>query len=721
MDLPARFNLMVEIKAFEFLIECCKFVPLLGGKMSFADFLESLTAFEAGGSELAFAPIDSFKEMPADASISGGQNAAIAWFRRSLEISEQAMLFLVGAPGNGKSYLLRKVTEGLVPVGDHQKDRRRFEFENESKTGLIVINDASAPSESGESAGQLVSDLRDAFSSRRLLHANVNRGVLYQELRSNFDESPIRELLEWLSDTSREQNANWNSLKIDVPNGQSNIRCGKLRVEESGSETEIPIVIVLMDFYSIFERQPMHEIQTKGDWSGFPKLAEGELYRVQMPRSMQRRSRDDWRLTPAGQLLEKVIDQGNVLLDPDFEPLNSISSNLVSLKQDSFFCGILSSLRNAELITSQHISFRELWTAIATVIIGNGESRQSIEGLTEFRLKPFDWISQCLQKLDNCDEPEERIKLIIQIAATRLSQSMYGSLQSPFDPRSDKGFSPLLSLTRRADPVIDACPDSVMNGQQFGWVTPVVDSLRAQIGDVSIIETLKRNAQFIGIEFEFAPFDLSLDKEIVQLIAADYADEPVISKEMLESVLIWYGDYLSRLFAVSLGVTAFENEIYDWVSVWNKAVTQQPIPRQVSKAILSILLPKFRKLDQSEGDQRLVSFLTSRTESITVKSIHPRLAIEISAAPNFRAKAIGDEISIEIRDESGIVLILFNLDFDFLREALAFLDWPQAFTENSISLTPKIERMRASMVGQRMIEGSVRLIDGMNIEDVQVR
>jgi len=109
VDLLTRSNLTKEIQAFEILIKCCKFVPPLGGNMSFADFLESLTAFEAGGSELAFAPIDSFKEMPADASISGGQNAAIAWFRRSLESSEQAMLFLVGAPGNGKSICCAKL------------------------------------------------------------------------------------------------------------------------------------------------------------------------------------------------------------------------------------------------------------------------------------------------------------------------------------------------------------------------------------------------------------------------------------------------------------------------------------------------------------------------------------------------------------------------------------------------------------------------------------
>ena len=52
---------------------------------------------------------------------------------------------------------------------------------------------------------------------------------------------------------------------------------------------------------------------------------------------------------------------------------------------------------------------------------------------------------------------------------------------------------------------------------------------------------------------------------------------------------------------------------------------------------------------------------------------------------------------------------------------MAFLDWPQAYTDNSISVIPKIERMRASLISKRMYAGSIRLINGQDIEDVQVR
>ena len=687
--------------------------------MSLDEFLESLTEFEAGGSRLAHAPTENSPVMIAQASNIGGATCAVDWFRNSLKSSSSSMLFLVGAPGNGKSYLLREVTRGLNPIGDHSRDRRRYDFSAQGSADLIVVNDASAPAQNGDSTGQLLADVKDAISNRKFLHANVNRGVLYQELRAQIDHDSIRELFEWLSDTSKEPKSNWKFLSIQPLEQHSNIRCGKLRVETTDGPVVVPIVIVLMDFYSIFECQPKHEIERTGDWESFPGLKSGEVYRIQLPRSDSRESKGHWLQTPAGQLLEELVGKANLLIGESFDPLDLICSNLRSLQSERVFCGVLSALRNTELITSQHISFREFWTAIATLIIGNSESRLSIDQAANFQAKPSDWMRKSIE-LCELAEQKEKIKLLIQISSIRFSQSLFGSTQSPFKNRVDISFSPLLSLTRSADPVIDARPSATLKNQNFGWVTPVIEALRAQIGDRSIIETLRENALQDGIQFEYSPFDKALDDEVLRLLSADYNNDPILSKSELESVLMWYGDYLSRLFAISIGVTAFENEVHDWVAVWNKAFSNQPLPPRISKALMNILLPKFRVSGNSDGDQRLVSYLTSRTESIMAKPNKPRLAIEITNSPIMRASALGDELTVEIKDETGAVLINFDLDFVFLREAISFLEWPQAFTDNSVSVTPKIERMRASMVNKRMYAGGVRLINGVNIEDVQV-
>ena len=111
---------------------------------TFDDFLQALTAFEAGGSGLAFAPINAFDEIPAVASTVGGSLTAVDWFKTAIAELDSAILFLVGAPGNGKSYLVKKVTSGLIQLGDHLSDRRKFEYAVPNKTELIVINDAKA-------------------------------------------------------------------------------------------------------------------------------------------------------------------------------------------------------------------------------------------------------------------------------------------------------------------------------------------------------------------------------------------------------------------------------------------------------------------------------------------------------------------------------------------------------------------------------------------------
>ena len=690
---------------------------------TFDDFLQSLTAFEAGGSGLAFAPINGFDEIPAVASTVGGSLTAVDWFKTAIAELDSAILFLVGAPGNGKSYLLKKVTSGLIPLGDHSRDCRKFEYAVPNKTELIVINDASAPSSSENLNGSLVADISDAISGKKFLHVNVNKGVLYQELRMQIDNDPIRELIEWVSRPSDIQNPNWQYLNIQKPNLDSGTRCGKLSVDLDGEKTDIPIVIVLMDFYSIFELQPEHSLNVEGDWIGFPSLTKGEKFAIQSPRSDSRKSRDFWLRTPAGELLNSVVGQGHTLSlsQTPSSPYDSIRANLESLMTDENFCGVLSVLRNTELITSQHMSFRELWTAVATMIIGDGGARQAVKVSGELKMKPVDWIEKAISALP-AEHSKERIKSLVQIASTRFHQSIFGAVQSPFEAINDLGVSPLLTLTRLTDPVRDVLPTaSSANSRNFGWGGPLVNAFRGQIGDLSILETLKSSSIDVGLNFDFTPFDKALDDEIIAIIEADFKESPIIEKKYLESLLVWYGDYLARMFALSQGVTAFENELSDWVSAWCDAKSSKSLPVRVKKALSGMLLPTFKSSSQREGDRRMVSFLTSRTESITTKSPSPRLAIEISSVLLFRAEAVGDEIIVQVRDDQGEILVKFDLDFTLLREALTLSDWPESVTEFSRVLKPKIERLRASMLNRKTILSNIRLIDGSEVERVQVK
>jgi hypothetical protein len=686
---------------------------------SLEEFLISLTAFEAGGRGLAFAPTSSSKHIPAGASTVGGSLTAVNWFREKMASSEPSMLFLVGAPGNGKSFLLDKLTEGLTRLGDHSKDQRRFNFSSNSGQSLVVINDASAPSEDGKSTGLLATDLHEAINDRKFIHVNVNRGVLYQELRAEIQNNSIRSLIEWLSNPSKSSQSLTN-LEIQDPDPQSSLRCGTLSVPDGVGVREIPVVIVMMDFYSIFEKQPRHEINSQGRWAGFPGLAANERYRITAPSSEERESREHWLLTPAGELLSETVALGCSLLVGEHNPLNPIVANLQSLSQKRVYCGILSALRNTELVSSQHISFRELWTAVAALIIGDGDGRQSIEIAADKRLDPSSWVSIATANIPD-ELNEERVSILLRLASTRFHQSIFGALQSPVDVVIERGLSPLLKLTRMADPAIDARPNSIGRNGRGGWASPVADACRGQVGDASIVASLKEFAAERGIDFSYTSFDLEIDSMIKDLISADYNESPIIKRELLEHVLAWYGEYLLRLYALTIGQTAFEEELDAWVSAWDTALTNKSLPNSARKAVLGLLLPTFNSANSSENVHRLVSYLSARTEAITESTYRPQLAIEISDNPLTRAHVNGDELVVVIRNEEGFKLLEFTLDFALMREAMAVLYWPQAITEMSAALIPRIERLRASIANMAPIQGNIRIVNGGQVEMVRIR
>jgi len=116
-----------------------------------------------------------------------------------------------------------------------------------------------------------------------------------------------------------------------------------------------------------------------------------------------------------------------------------------------------------------------------------------------------------------------------------------------------------------------------------------------------------------------------------------------------------------------------------------------------------------------------VSYLSARTDAITASTYRPQLAIEISGNIFTRAIAIGDELVVEIHNDDGKKLLEFNLDFVLLREALTFLDWPQALTEFTGTLTPRVERLRATMANSVPVQGNLRVVNGGSVESVRVR
>ena len=136
-----------------------------------------------------------------------GALEALQWFNKSIASNDPqicSFLFLVGAPGNGKSYIASEVQRDLLEIGNRtlQKHHRKHEFKHENGCKVTIVNDATIPAIDIHGFTQqrsLISDIEGALDNREFLLANVNRGILFEELQASPEESVSRSIVDWLS------------------------------------------------------------------------------------------------------------------------------------------------------------------------------------------------------------------------------------------------------------------------------------------------------------------------------------------------------------------------------------------------------------------------------------------------------------------------------------------------------------------------------------------
>ena len=79
-----------------------------------------------------------------------------------------------------------------------------------------------------------------------------------------------------------------------------------------------------------------------------------------------------------------------------------------------------------------------------------------------------------------------------------------------------------------------------------------------------------------------------------------------------------------------------------------------------------------------------------RTES-------PKLAVRVDAMIKIEIRTQGDAMTLELRAQD-LLLSRMPLDFSLMREALACVQNYAGYTEKALSLTPRIERFRSSLL-----------------------
>ena len=646
--------------------------------ITYEDALSKLQERAFGGSGVAAAPGDSQddQEFFTEGPLMAGSSSAVEWFKKSLEDTESsalAILILVGAPGNGKSFIAKKVVDGLKDI-DNKPDglhHRTYSYKSASGRDLLVVNDASIPN--SEPNVTLVDDINNAVSDTKLLLININRGILYQEInKKDVDTSSIGYLIiNWID---KKENAGDKDLVLIVDKEDS--KGSPLRnacVEGRSVKKEINITAVFMDSCSLLESE-IKVVDPQLDSNPWPKI--DTPYKIAY---LHERIPDFSEATPAGQVLAQFVRD---FPEPDSETnKDPFQANLKSLQSEKVRTGILTSIRLAEIASSKRMTYRELWGTISILLIGN-----TINNPSDKEVNPLKWLKE--KNLETL-EGKEKFREMLSLASIRLHQAIFGA-NDFFDSELVAKTSPVLQLTQKIDPIADA----------LDWARPVYNSFYGQTEGKCILKAIMEELEegalrdYITEPEEGAlrdyitDFDLALDEVITEALNGE--NDWISTEKEKKKLIGWYGNYLIRMLAICKGMTSYYEELENWIQSWNYANTNERLSSKLERGIKILVSPR----SNSENDIIYYPIFASKVEPIDEEAIGAQIAIGSTTDINFIAEPDGDFLLIKLNPGN----VKIELDFPLLREAWSCSGGHTGITDQALLSTPRIERFRSAML-----------------------
>jgi hypothetical protein len=674
----------------------------------------------------------------------GGVETAVSWFvDHVLSQEEHAVLFLIGAPGNGKSYWSSKLVRqcekhGFLNPKADQLHRRTYLYEHSGNlNSLEVINDATA---SDGTAAPTTRQLASAIDKGTFLQVNINRGVFFREMATyetevhDRAENASRELMRWLSEVSGRSSM---SAAREISGDGFLIQCSEVQPHESivvakvlvDGKRDSVVVAVRMDLHSILEPEP-----SVRNLNGRYGIGSFSNYRISKPSSSNWDSAEFWNSTAAGKLFSGVTQKLSSMMPSGLHELNPIRANLDQLSQAEFVNGLLSIMRTAELGSGRHFAIRHVWAGIAISILG---------GPQEISDTADDIVSHMEEMAKSVPEDGlERLVHLMRMANLRTHQSIFGAnvdidrlLQDSRTIQTQKPelHSDFVKVMARSDPSQDAMPGfstrEKITGIRFGqlegfgegWCSPVTDSFRGVLEnrgedlDDSILASVKSLvAERMGTSLLETSFDIALDRSIVELLVTDQGSEPWLKPGARDAVLGWYSDYLCRLLGIHLGIGARAREVAEYVENWLEAGDDN-LNSETASNLLELILPRFSESRTEEA--RLVGLFRPRTEAVIKPTSSPRL-VALVPKVTFSARSYGDSIVLYLNQQRGLrteTLLSINLDVDLLSETHLSVRNHRGLSERTSAVTPMIERFRASAA----ISGGWAIVDGEEIARVR--
>jgi hypothetical protein len=616
--------------------------------------LAALWGRATGGEDVAAAPggVDG-DTLPFGPSAPGAEEA-MRWFVQCVNDSAMPqLLLLVGGPGSGKSALVSRAVEGFEAMDEPSALARRVYRYVSGEAQVVVINDATIEDDA-ETVSPLIRELSESVQSNIHVVANVNRGVIVEELAGDQEPTAGLAVLSWLSDTGNMVvKGEWAVTPSKEGSGSIFASAATLfHCDEPAAE----VVAVFMDVCSLLEVRPACEVDQDG--------IRGDAYRVTR---FSERSGLPSESIAGGALMDELA--GLLAPVPGSGVLDPIEANITSFASPLLREGFQSLLRGAEIVAGARMTYRELWGAIALVLLGNLPSH----------LGPDELRSWVAHNQPASNDSADNFRSVMRLADQRGWQALFGNDNGSLSDQSGgvDDWSPVLRFTAQVDPILDS---------HHEWSSPLFDAFIDAGSERTPLQILGAAiSERAGDDTVLTAFDWAVDAAYVRAIADAAVGDP-----MKREFTSWYGRYLTRMLAVVSAKPAFSAEIDDWTFAWKAS---PGLPDSLADRLRTLLLPS----DIEGGNALLLPVFESRTVPVTTSPDSPKVVLKVNQHWSLVSRLMGDQITVRLVAD-GQDLVELDLDFTMMREALACDNGWKGVTERAVAASPRLERFRATLL-----------------------
>ncbi len=697
------------------------------------DALESslslLKSLAFAGNLNAVAPGDDLSKIPQTEGVPGSE-VAKDWFKGKYEGVEASpsILILVGGPGNGKSLLISNLVNNPnyepleVAVSGFAPRSARYKYEGRI---LHAVNDATIGLNALQDAESLIEDIDISIEKNEWLVVAVNRGVLVEELagRKSRTNSAAVEIIKWLNTKQSQKGNHAEEYKfLKKPDFQDSTQdyIDSIRIKELG----VDVLAVHMDTCSLCEELPNVEI----DGNEGSLVLNAEPYKVK--HFIYRDDAESANKTPGGALLKQIFSLEDPegmfysIADREDEVWNPIYANITSLSNEEMRTGLLSILRASEVVEGSRYTWRTFWGSVAYATVGylfEPTERPPMKWVSDH--KPS--IAETPEEITDDTKAVEQLQAMIKLSEIRTHQAIFGvgsfNLKGePFEERSFFKESPVQKISK-VDPILDAVKgdigdwdlDEGFDPDSLGWASAIDDAFNGIESGESPISKLKEKASG---SFFATKFDEMLDECVCRVVKI--RDSQVLSDNAKNNLFIWYGRYLTRLYALSNGLPAYLIPIDKWTLIWNDAFDDDgTVDRDDADKLSQLLFPQY------EDGYLFLPYFESRAIPLVDRRDEDLLALKVDIRDlAWKWKLFGDSIRVRptSRDLPEELSMSLDVDFSFVREMEACASNSRGITELSLSAEPVVERFRSSLLSRTVENSQVVVLPADGSDEIRL-